>query len=157
MRSLLSHPRRVWRVAFVLIRLLVAPALHLPGADKRSGPVRLRLAFESLGGAWIKLGQMLALRYDLLPVPYCDELFKLLNQVAPFSYEEVRASSGRSSAPSQSRSSARSSTSRSRRRPSARSIGPCSTTAIAWRSRSSVRGSGRRSTRTSSSCTRPRG
>ena len=33
---------------------------------------------------------MLALRYDLLPVPYCDELFKLLNQVAPFSYEEVR-------------------------------------------------------------------
>ena len=91
MRTLLRHPRRVWRVAFVLIRFLVWPALHLPGADQRSGPVRLRLAFESLGGAWIKLGQMLALRYDLLPVAYCDELFKLLNQVTPFSYAEVRS------------------------------------------------------------------
>ena len=91
MRTLLRHPRRVWRVAFVLIRFLVWPALHLPGADQRSGPARLRLAFESLGGAWIKLGQMLALRFDLLPAPYCDELFKLLNQVAPFSYDEVRA------------------------------------------------------------------
>ena len=51
----------------------------------------MRLAFERLGGAWIKLGQMLALRFDLLPAAYCDELFKLLNQVAPFSYDEVRA------------------------------------------------------------------
>jgi predicted unusual protein kinase regulating ubiquinone biosynthesis (AarF/ABC1/UbiB family) len=33
---------------------------------------------------------MLALRYDLLPAAYCDELFGLLNQVAPFSYEDVR-------------------------------------------------------------------
>ena len=50
----------------------------------------MRLAFERLGGAWIKLGQMLALRFDLLPAAYCDELFKLLNQVAPFPYAEVR-------------------------------------------------------------------
>ncbi len=50
----------------------------------------MRLAFQHLGGAWIKLGQMLALRFDLLPASYCDELFKLLNQVAPFSYDEVR-------------------------------------------------------------------
>ncbi|MFL5756823.1 MAG: ABC1 kinase family protein [Chloroflexota bacterium] len=91
MRTLLRHPRRVWRVVVVLLRYLVAPALRLPGADRRPGPVRLRLAFESIGGAWIKLGQMLALRYDLLPVAYCDELFKLLNQVAPFPYEDVRA------------------------------------------------------------------
>jgi ubiquinone biosynthesis protein len=91
MRTLLRHPRRVWRVMAVLFRYLVAPALHLPGADRQTGPVRLRLAFESIGGAWIKLGQMLALRYDLLPVAYCDELFKLLNQVAPFPYAEVRA------------------------------------------------------------------
>ncbi len=33
---------------------------------------------------------MLALRFDLLPAAYCDELFKLLNQVAPFSYAEAR-------------------------------------------------------------------
>ena len=76
-------------MVFVYLRLFVAPALHIPGADERPGPVRLRVAFEQLGGAWVKLGQMLALRYDLLPVRYCDELFLLLNQVAPFPYDEV--------------------------------------------------------------------
>ena len=50
----------------------------------------MRLALESLGGAWLKLGQMLALRYDLLPAAYCDELFGLLNKVAPFPYADVR-------------------------------------------------------------------
>src|SRR4051794_2148391 len=63
--------------------------MHLPGADRRSRPVRLRVAFERLGGAWIKFGQMLALRFDLLPAVYCDELFRLLNRVAPFSFAEV--------------------------------------------------------------------
>ncbi|MEO8570550.1 MAG: AarF/UbiB family protein [Chloroflexota bacterium] len=91
MRTLFRHPRRVWHVLAVFLRSFIAPALHLPGSDRRDGPVRLRVAFEQLGGAWIKLGQMLALRFDLLPAAYCDELFKLLNQVAPFSYAEVRA------------------------------------------------------------------
>ena len=90
MRTLLRHPRRVLSVLAVFFRFFIAPALHLPGSDRRSGPVRTRLALEQLGGAWIKLGQMLALRFDLLPGAYCDELFKLLNQVAPFSYAEVR-------------------------------------------------------------------
>ncbi len=89
MRTLLRHPRRVGHVLAVFFRLFIAPALHLPGADRRPGPVRMRLAFEQLGGAWVKLGQMLALRFDLLPVAYCDELFGLLNQVAPFSYDQV--------------------------------------------------------------------
>ena len=91
MRTLFRHPRRVWHVLSVFFRFFIAPALHLPGSDRRSGPVRMRLAFERLGGAWIKLGQMLALRLDLLPAAYCDELFKLLNQVAPFPYADVRA------------------------------------------------------------------
>ncbi len=52
--------------------------------------MRARLALERLGGAWIKLGQMLAMRFDLLPPAYCDELFKLLNQVKPFPYDQVR-------------------------------------------------------------------
>ena len=91
MRTLFRHPRRVWRVLVVFFRYFIGPALRLPGTDRRPGPVRTRLAFEALGGAWVKLGQMLALRYDLLPAAYCDELFKLLNQVAPFSYDEVRS------------------------------------------------------------------
>lgn len=90
MRTVFRHPRRVLHVLAVFFRFFLAPALHLPGSDRRSGPVRTRLALEQLGGAWIKLGQMLALRFDLLPGAYCDELFRLLNQVAPFPYAEVR-------------------------------------------------------------------
>jgi predicted unusual protein kinase regulating ubiquinone biosynthesis (AarF/ABC1/UbiB family) len=48
------------------------------------------LALQALGGTWVKLGQVLALRFDLLPPDYCYELFKLLNQVRPFDYREVR-------------------------------------------------------------------
>jgi predicted unusual protein kinase regulating ubiquinone biosynthesis (AarF/ABC1/UbiB family) len=51
----------------------------------------MRLAFERLGGAWVKLGQMLAMRFDLLPPQYCDELIKLLNAVPPFPYQDVSA------------------------------------------------------------------
>jgi ubiquinone biosynthesis protein len=90
-RTLLRRPRRVGHVLAVFFRFFISPALHLPGSDRRPGPIRMRLALERLGGAWIKLGQMLALRFDLLPAAYCDELFKLLNQVAPFSWPEVRA------------------------------------------------------------------
>lgn len=90
MITLARHPRRVWHVLAVLFRFYIAPGMGLPGADKRPGPARMRLALESLGGAWLKLGQMLALRYDLLPAAYCDELFRLLNQVEPFPYADVR-------------------------------------------------------------------
>jgi ubiquinone biosynthesis protein len=89
MRTLFRHPRRVWRVFVVFVRFFIGPAMRLPGSDRRPRPIRTRFAFEALGGAWVKFGQMLALRYDLLPAAYCDELFKLLNQVAPFSYDEV--------------------------------------------------------------------
>ncbi|MGO9904401.1 MAG: ABC1 kinase family protein [Solirubrobacteraceae bacterium] len=53
-------------------------------------PIRLRLAFEELGATWIKLGQALALRFDLLPPSYCYELSKLFNEVAPFPYADVK-------------------------------------------------------------------
>ena len=90
MLTLFRHPRRVWHVLSVLFRYFIAPGLRLPMANRRPGPVRMRLALESLGGAWLKLGQMLALRYDLLPAAYCDELFGLLNQVAPFPTADIR-------------------------------------------------------------------
>ena len=67
----------------------VVPAL-VPGRRRRTaGPVRLRRALEHLGGTWVKLGQTLALRFDLLPPAYCYELFGLLNRVAPFPYPDV--------------------------------------------------------------------
>src|SRR6188472_4250328 len=50
----------------------------------------MRLALEELGGAWVKFGQMLAMRFDLLPAAYGDEMFRLLNQVRPFPYSQVQ-------------------------------------------------------------------
>lgn len=51
---------------------------------------RLRLALESLGPVFIKFGQALSTRRDLLPLDIADELAKLQDQVPPFSNELAR-------------------------------------------------------------------
>ncbi|MBS3167182.1 AarF/ABC1/UbiB kinase family protein [Candidatus Woesearchaeota archaeon] len=67
---------------------------HVPGrmrtykTDKpNSMPYRLRNAFEELGPVFIKLGQFLSLRPDLIPKEYCDEFAKLQDSIESFSYE----------------------------------------------------------------------
>jgi ubiquinone biosynthesis protein len=50
---------------------------------------RLRLALEELGPTFIKLGQMLAMREDLLPPKWTDELSHLLASTTPLPFEEV--------------------------------------------------------------------
>ena len=47
--------------------------------------VRLRQALETLGPIFVKFGQVLSTRRDLLPVDISDELAKLQDQVPPFS------------------------------------------------------------------------
>ncbi len=90
MMTLLRHPGRLWRVLVVFSRFFILPKLPFR-APPEPGAVRMRLAIEELGGAWVKLGQMLAMRFDLLPPAYCSELLKLLGQVRPFSYDDVRS------------------------------------------------------------------
>jgi len=55
-----------------------------------SSPERLRLVFEELGPTFIKLGQLLSTRPDLIPADFLDELSKLQDDIPPFSIEEVR-------------------------------------------------------------------
>ena len=52
--------------------------------------VRLRLCIESLGPIFIKFGQMLATRRDLLGDETTDELEKLLDKVPPFPWEQAK-------------------------------------------------------------------
>ena len=51
---------------------------------------RLRLALETLGPIFIKFGQALSTRRDLLPADLADELAKLQDRVPPFPVDEAR-------------------------------------------------------------------
>ena len=61
-----------------------------PLKDK-STPRKLRLAFEKLGPSFIKIGQILSTRSDLLPDVYIKELSKLQNDIIPLPQEEMLA------------------------------------------------------------------
>lgn len=58
-----------------------------PGNDY---PIRLRRVLTKLGPSFIKLGQVLSLRSDLLPVDVTSELSKLTNRVPPFPFQEAK-------------------------------------------------------------------
>ncbi|MFO1315123.1 MAG: ubiquinone biosynthesis regulatory protein kinase UbiB [Burkholderiales bacterium] len=53
--------------------------------------VRLRLALEALGPIFVKFGQVLSTRRDILPPDVADELAKLQDRVPPFPAEQVIA------------------------------------------------------------------
>ena len=57
--------------------------------NKTTQAKRLRLCIESLGPIFIKFGQMLATRRDLLPEKIIVELEKLLDQVSPFPLQQA--------------------------------------------------------------------
>lgn len=52
-------------------------------------PDKLKLILEDLGPTYIKLGQIMSMRHDLLPQRYCDALAGLRTDVKPIVYEEV--------------------------------------------------------------------
>ena len=65
--------------------------LSEPGAAEKGGsdPGELARDLEKLGPTFIKLGQLLSSRADLLPTPYLEALSRLQDRVEPFSFEEV--------------------------------------------------------------------
>jgi ubiquinone biosynthesis protein len=100
---------RLLRIAAVLIRYrlddlvdaahlyrplkLVRPLLPRPRADiaAASRGVRLVMALTELGPIFVKFGQILSTRRDLIPADVADELTRLQDQVAPFPEAEARA------------------------------------------------------------------
>jgi len=72
--SNLEHP--------FLVRMVRVAALGRNFREPRA--VRLRMALESLGPIFVKFGQMLSTRRDLLPADFADELARLQDRVPPF-------------------------------------------------------------------------
>src|SRR5512140_899766 len=73
------------------VRALRAPVKALLFWRRLSEPraVRLRLALEALGPIFVKFGQVLSTRRDLLPPDIADELARLQDRVPPFPAAEV--------------------------------------------------------------------
>ncbi|HET7136344.1 MAG TPA: AarF/UbiB family protein, partial [Casimicrobiaceae bacterium] len=80
----LGHPR------LRPLRILVRQSLFWRDLSAPRG-VRLRRALEDLGPIFIKFGQMLSTRRDLLPTDIADELALLQDRVPPFASELVVA------------------------------------------------------------------
>jgi ubiquinone biosynthesis protein len=62
---------------------------ELAGTTTDGGPEQLARDLEALGPSFIKLGQLLSTRSDLLPPPYLEALARLQDRVEPFSFAEV--------------------------------------------------------------------
>lgn len=82
---------RLLRWALALVRFQAGTVLdRLRGRDSLTRRAeRLRETIERLGGTFVKLGQQLSIRVDLLPLAYCHEFGKLLDRVEPFDSEHA--------------------------------------------------------------------
>ena len=99
--------KRYGRIVSVLVRYGFGDLLHRLGVrhvawqrmftkqaealERLSVPERVRLAFEELGPTFIKLGQVLSSRPDLLSTEFVKELTKLQDSVPPFHFEDARS------------------------------------------------------------------
>src|SRR3954467_4247876 len=89
--------RRALELTRVARRTHLLKILHEVGVvgDRpatREGAVRFREALEELGTTYVKLGQLLSSRPDLLPDVYIDELAKLVDDAPPVPFEAIQSS-----------------------------------------------------------------
>ena len=104
---MIRYGLRMLAIASILARYRLDELLvHVPGLrlvrfirllpwgrrGMRDAPIglRLRMALQELGPIYVKFGQVLSTRRDLLPADIADELALLQDAVAPFSSEQAR-------------------------------------------------------------------
>ncbi len=61
------------------------------GIENKTVEERARMVLEELGPTYVKLGQILSTRYDLLPESFIEEFAKLQDVVPPFPFLEAKA------------------------------------------------------------------
>ena len=90
----LERPSRIrslrlgWRLAAWTTRFVVARLRHRPlGAEMAT---EIRTLIEEIGGLWVKTGQLLSLRTDLLSPEFSRELSRLQYAAVGFPFETVR-------------------------------------------------------------------
>ena len=81
-----THLYRPLRFLFIL-----SPGIWFARRSDASRGAQLRLALEELGPIFVKFGQAVSTRRDLLPADIADELAKLQDRVPPFPGVEARA------------------------------------------------------------------
>jgi len=79
---------RLFQLTFLLARYLLPAKLPFRSSPQKSARA-LRVVFEKLDLAFVKLGQALALRFDLLPADYCQEFLQITNEVAASDYPTI--------------------------------------------------------------------
>lgn len=72
--------KRLWQIARIANQFDVIHGLT---------PVKMRLMLEALGPTFVKVGQILSMRSEILPQAFCDELAKLRADVDPMPYQTV--------------------------------------------------------------------
>jgi ubiquinone biosynthesis protein len=75
-----------YQTGFQLFRFFLPPAWHSVSGTPAQ---RTRKAFEALGPLWVKLGQLLSTRQDILPPDFAKELAELQDNVPTFPTEEA--------------------------------------------------------------------
>ncbi|MEY8716673.1 ubiquinone biosynthesis regulatory protein kinase UbiB [Francisella philomiragia] len=81
---LLNEPIRATKIRSLKLILLINPFYYSPRVRKLEHGVRIREALEKLGPIFIKFGQALSVRADLLPPEVIKEVSKLQDNVPPF-------------------------------------------------------------------------
>jgi ubiquinone biosynthesis protein len=91
-RQLFLDLKRILQLLHQCLRFGVFPYAHLLPFRYQglSYPVRVRRVFEEMGLTYLKLGQFLALRFDILPREVCQELNRLFEKVTPMSAANAR-------------------------------------------------------------------